>query len=182
MEHTGEFPLLATATRRARTRDSLNPVARWALGLQGFSCCDPRFLVRASPWLRVAPGLTAALALAGALRHSAPLFWTLAVIGMVGAFGPGHPFDLPRILRRQWEALATPIQYPIPRRFAAALAAAWSLGVAVLLEHGQPDLAVAMAMVLVVSASLSAATHICPGSLVWHLLQRVRRSGILARE
>lgn len=151
-----------------------DPMAKRGLRLQGFDIHHARCGV-VSPWLRVAPGITAAWAAVATAVGWAPGFWWLAVIAWIGAFGPGHPFDLPyHALARRTGRPPLP-SYRAPRRFAAGLAGIWSLATALLLERDLPGGAVVMGIVLALAAAVSATTHLCLGSWVHHLLPKRRQ-------
>ncbi len=96
------------------------------LDVQGFDTVDEDLLARVAPWLRMAFGFCATLAIVGTALASTPLLLTLAGIAFVAALSPVHPFDL---IYNYGVRYATgtphlPKRGP-PSRFACGLGALW---------------------------------------------------------
>ena len=64
------------------------------LDIQGFDTVHEDVLAQVGPWLRLAFGLCATLAVVGTALASQPVLLALAGIAFVAALSPVHPFDL----------------------------------------------------------------------------------------
>ena len=64
------------------------------LDVQGFDTVDEDLVAQVAPWLRLAFGLCATLAIAGTTLASTTLLLALAGIAFLAAVFPVHPFDL----------------------------------------------------------------------------------------
>nr|NIP78741.1 DUF4395 domain-containing protein [Gemmatimonadota bacterium]NIQ53285.1 DUF4395 domain-containing protein [Gemmatimonadota bacterium]NIU73423.1 DUF4395 domain-containing protein [Gammaproteobacteria bacterium]NIX43658.1 DUF4395 domain-containing protein [Gemmatimonadota bacterium]NIY07849.1 DUF4395 domain-containing protein [Gemmatimonadota bacterium] len=74
--------------------ERLSPKQLSRLDIQGFDRVDPGHLAEVAPWLRLAFGLCAALAILGTALASVPLLLVLAAIALGGGLSPVHPFDV----------------------------------------------------------------------------------------
>ncbi len=96
------------------------------LDVQGFDTVDEDLLAQVAPWLRMAFGLCATLAIVGTALASKPILLTLAGIAFVAALSPVHPFDL---IYNHGVRFATKTP-PLPRRgpparFACGIGSLW---------------------------------------------------------
>ena len=96
------------------------------LDIQGFDRADEDLLAQVGPWLRMAFGLCATLAIVGTALASTPLLLTLAGIAFVAALSAVHPFDLiyNHGIRYATGTPRLPKRGP-PSRFACGLGALW---------------------------------------------------------
>jgi hypothetical protein len=75
-------------------RQTLTPQTIRLLDIQGFGAVDMKELAPIAPWLRLAFGLCAVLGGVGTLFASPAILLALAVIAVIAAASPVHPFDL----------------------------------------------------------------------------------------
>lgn len=155
------------------------PVAIAArLRMQGFACEYDPVVTRLEPWLRWTPGLSALWIIAGTALREPPVLWAFALVAALGAAG-WHPMDalFNHVVRHPLGLPALP-RNPAPRRFAMAIAAAWSAFEGLLFAAGYPRLGLAAGALLSAAAVLVFMTHFCLGSWLWHRLglDRLRRS------
>lgn len=96
------------------------------LDVQGFDRIDEDVLARVAPWLRLAFGLCATLAMVGTALASTPILLTLAAIAFLATVLPVHPFDLiyNHGIRRLTGTPPLPRRGP-PSRFACGVGALW---------------------------------------------------------
>jgi hypothetical protein len=105
------------------------------------------------------------------------VLWAFAIVAAMGAAG-WHPFDaLFNTAVRPWVGAMRLPPNPPPRRFAMAMAAAWSAGAGWLFANGFGGAGVAAGAVLVIAAVLVATTHFCLGSWLYYLLRRSSSPG-----
>ena len=145
---------------------------RSRLMLQGFACdADPRVGATAR-WLRFTPTLSTLCILAGTALRSSVVLWTFAVIAAIGAAG-WNVFDLLfNVLVRHLVRSAPLPPNPAPRRFAMAVAAAWSAGAGGLMAIGQSWAGFAAGIALVLAGATVATSHFCVGSWLYHVMWR----------
>lgn len=151
---------------------TITPAVRGRLNLQGFACeSDPRVAASAR-WLRFTPALSTLCIIAGTALRSPAVLWSFAIISACGAAG-WHAFDalFNTLVRRRVRAERLPPN-PAPRRFAMAVAAAWSAGAGWLMSVGFVSAGVTAGGLLAVAAVTVATTHFCLGSWVYHLVWR----------
>ncbi len=146
--------------------------ARSRLLLQGFACdADPR-VAAAAPWLRFTPALSTLCIIAGTVLRSPAVLWSFAIVAAVGAAG-WHLFDqLFDTLVRHWVGAPRLPPNPAPRRFAMAVAAAWSAVAGWLMTTGSLWMGVAAGGALAAAGATVAITHFCLGSWLYHRLWR----------
>ena len=151
---------------------AITEAVRLRLMLQGFACdTDPRVAATAS-WLRFTPALSTLCIITGTALRSPTILWSFAIIAAIGAAG-WHVFDaLFNALVRRWGRAARLPPNPAPRRFAMAVAAAWSAGAGWLMSAGSGWAGVVAGSALAVAGATVAMTHFCLGSWLYHLLWR----------
>jgi len=109
---------------------------RLRLALQGFACDRDARVGAAAPWLRFTPALSTLCIITGTVLRSPAVLWAFAIIAAIGAAG-WHVFDqLFNTLVRRWVHAARLPPNPAPRRFAMAVAAAWSAAAGWLMSAG----------------------------------------------
>jgi hypothetical protein len=147
------------------------PVALAArLRMQGFACDHDPLVARLEPWLRWTPGLSTIWILAGTVLREPGILLAFSLVAGLGAAG-WHPLDalFNGVVRHLQKLPALP-HNPAPRRFAMAVAAAWSAMTAILYAAGYLGWGLAAGLLLAAAALLVASTHFCLGSWVWHRL------------
>ncbi len=151
---------------------AITEAVRLRLMLQGFACdTDPRVAATAR-WLRFTPALSTLCIITGTALRSPTVLWSFAIVAAIGAAG-WHVFDeLFNALVRRWVRAARLPPNPAPRRFAMAVAAAWSAGAGGLMTAGFGWAGVAAGGALAVAGATVATTHFCLGSWLYHLLWR----------
>lgn len=143
------------------------------LEMQGFTCRpDPAFEAIV-PWLRLAPALTTTVVVVGTVLASPIVLVALAFVTAGCAASRRHPFDhlYNHGIRAVTGTPPLPRNEP-PRRFACAMATAWSLLTAAAFWSGHPVLGYVLGGSLVALGGLVATTHFCFGSLVYQSLVR----------
>lgn len=141
------------------------------LDVQGFDEVEEERLAEAGPWLQMAFGLCATLALVGTLTASSMLLGVLAAIAFTASLSPVHPFDLlynhgVRHLRGTG---------PLPRRgapvrFACGVGSPWLLATIAAFESSAAGLGYALGAGLVASATLVSTTDICIPSMIYRAI------------
>ncbi len=151
---------------------TMTPAVRGRLNLQGFACDRDPQVAASARWLRFTPALSTLCIIAGTALRSSTVLWSFAIISACGAAGR-HAFDgLFNALVRRWVRAERLPPNPAPRRFAMAVAAAWSAGAGWLISVGFVSAGVAAGGLLAVAAVIVATTHFCLGSWVYHLVRR----------
>jgi hypothetical protein len=147
---------------------------RYLLELQGYRGLCDRDLVELDPWLRVAPAFCAGWALVASLQGAADAIALLAVIAVIGAVAPLHPFDLPyNLVIRHWTGTPPiPASGP-PRRFACAVASVWLGGIAAAFASGAAILGLVLGLLFAATALVPVVTGLCVPSWV---LSRLRQT------
>jgi hypothetical protein len=138
---------------------------------QGFRGLDDAALAEIGPWLRWSPALCAVVMAAGTILASPPVLWALAVIALLGAVFPAHPFDLlyNTVARHLTGTRPLPRHGP-QRRFACGLAAAWLAGTGLAFDLEAMTAGYVLGGTLTAVAALVGATHFCIPSLVYNRL------------
>lgn len=158
----------------------LDRLASWSRGcltMQGYSELD--HLERKQLWLglRFAPLLCVTGIALGTILASSILLLAMAATAFVGGFlTPKHPFDYAYdFLLRPLLGGPTVPESPGPRRFACQMATPWIAAIAGAFLAGAPAAAWALAVPLLLTASVVTATNWCLPSFIYGLLHR--RSG-----
>ncbi len=151
---------------------TITDAVRSRLLLQGFACdTDPRVAASAR-WLRFTPAMSTLCVITGTVLRSPTVLWSFAVIAGLGAAG-WNVFDkLFNAIVRRWVRAAPLPPNPAPRRFAMAVAAAWSAVASALMAIGLNSAGVAAGIALAVAGAAVATTHFCLGSWLYHLMRR----------
>ena len=141
------------------------------LDIQGFDEVDEERLAEAGPWLRMAFLLCGALALAGTVTASTRLLGALALVALLGALTPVHPFDLIYNLGIRHLRDTGPLpRRGAPVRFACAIASVWLVATIGAFEVSAKGAGYGLGFTLVASAVLVGTTDICIPSLIWRAL------------
>ena len=153
------------------------------LDIQGFERVDEDHLARTAPWLRLAFGMCAVLAVLGTAFASPKILLTLAVIAFMAALLPVHPFDW--IYNYGISRVTGTPQLPqrgAPSRFACGVGVVWLLATAWAFHAGYAALGYALGFLLSGVAVLVSTTDICIPSMIFRALfgaptPRVERRG-----
>ena len=149
---------------------------RARLEAQGFCDLDEASLAELAPWLRWSPALCTLVMILGVAMESPIVLWSLAVIALLGALLPFHPFDLIYNygVRHLMRTRSLPHHGP-QRRFACAMAAAWLLGTGWAFYVGSELIGYSLGVPLILVAGLVSVTHFCIPSLIYNtLISRTR--------
>ena len=132
------------------------------LEMQGFLDLDDETLLRAGPWLRLAPASCAAWAALGLVLWSPGVVLALVPFAALGVVLRNHPFDLVHtyVVARRTGAPSLP-RHGAPRRFACGVATLWLLGLAYVLATGPGWLGRLLGVAFVISALIPATTDFC---------------------
>jgi hypothetical protein len=146
------------------------------LEMQGFTAVSDERLRLIRPWLRVAPAITATWMLLGTLVQSSLILWFLVPFALLGAILPTHPFDVFYNYCARY-ILGQPVlpENPAQRRVCCALAGAWAIATAVLIQLGHPTAATVVGLIATAGCALPALTDFCVPSLVMSLLGSARQ-------
>jgi hypothetical protein len=148
-------------------------VVRRRLEAQGFRGLDDAALAEIGPWLRWSPALCALFMALGTILASPPVLWSLAVIALLGAIFPAHPFDVlyNQVIRRLTGTRPLP-HHAVQRRFACGVATVWLAGTGLAFQQGATVVGYVLGGTLTAVATLVATTHFCIPSLVYNKLFR----------
>jgi len=150
---------------RTRSSNSVSPMTRARIEMQGFVGYSNRELAGFGPWLRLVPASVAATSLVATITGSPLIFLAIVPFFIAGIVLRNHPFDaLSNSLRgyRAWPIPRTPAQ----RRFSYAFAATAMLVAAGLLAVN-PTAGRVLGGVMVVMAGGTAATQFCMPAWLW---------------
>jgi hypothetical protein len=150
-------------------------LAERGLKMQGFAVGADPSLRRVAPWLRLTPSLSTLWIATGTMLASPALLAGFALVSAFGASRGEHPFDrlYERWIRGRVHGERLP-RNPPPRRFAMALASAWALTAALLVQSGHRRAGRVAGGVLTAAGATVATTHVCLGSLLYRQLERLR--------
>ena len=141
------------------------------LDVQGFDNVAEERLAEVAPWLRLAFGLCATLAIVGTALASTPLLLTLAGIAFVPALSPVHPFDLTynHGSRRMTGTPPLPKRGP-PSRFACGVGALWLIVTVGAFDAGWTTVGYALGFTLASVAILVSTMDICIPSMLFRAM------------
>ena len=141
------------------------------LDVQGFDQVSEQRLADVAPWLRMAFGLCASLAVLGTALASTPLLLVLSGIALVAALSPVHPFDWIYNLGIRHLTGTGPLpQRGIPNRFACGMGSLWLLITVWAFESGYGVVGYVLGFSLSAVATLVATTDICIPSIIYRRL------------
>ncbi len=148
--------------------ESLSPMRRTLLDIQGFDHVNDATLARTQNWIRFSPALCATVAALGTALAAPWILWSLAVIAAAGAILPFHPFDLiySLLVRRFTGGPSLPANHA-PRRFACGVGSVWLVATGALFAAGYGVAGYALGASFVGVAALVATTHICIPSIIF---------------
>ncbi len=141
------------------------------LDVQGFDTVDEDLLSQVAPWLRLAFGLCATLAIVGTALASTPLLLTLAGIAFVAALSPVHPFDLIYNfgIRHGTGTPPLPKRGP-PNRFACGVGALWLIATVGAFDASWTTVAYVLGFTLAGVAILVSTMDICIPSMIFRAI------------
>ena len=141
------------------------------LDVQGFDTVDEDLLAQVAPWLRLAFGLCATLAIAGTALASTPLLLTLAGIAFLAALSPVHPFDLiyNHGIRHATGTPPLPKRGP-PSRFACGIGALWLIVTVGAFQSSLTTVAYVLGFTLAGVAILVSTMDICIPSMIFRTI------------
>ncbi len=141
------------------------------LDVQGFDTVDEDLLAQVAPWLRLAFGLCAILAIVGTALASTPVLLTLAGIAFLAAIFPVHPFDLiyNHGLRHVTGTPPLPKRGP-PSRFACGIGALWLIVTVGAFGAGWTVVGYALGFTLASVAILVSTMDICIPSMLFRAM------------
>ena len=141
------------------------------LDVQGFDTVDEDLLAQVAPWLRLAFGLCATLAIVGTALASTPILLALAGIAFVAALSPVHPFDLiyNHGIRRLTGTPPLPKRGP-PSRFACGVGALWLIVTVGAFDAGWTIVGYALGFTLASVAILVSTMDICIPSMIFRAI------------
>jgi hypothetical protein len=144
---------------------------RWLVELQGFTGLDDDTVRRINYGLRFAPLVCLAVTAIGTALASGTVLWWLLPFAVAGAILPGHPFDViyNHGLRHLTGGARIP-RYPLPRRFACALASVWLIATASCFDHGALLAGQILGWGLVAAAFVNVSTGFCIPSFVFRAI------------
>jgi hypothetical protein len=147
---------------------SLEPHRLRRLDIQGFENVEEARLAEVAPWLRLAFGLCATLAILGTALASTTLLFVLAGIALLGALSPVHPFDLIYDLGIRHLTGTGPLpRRGAPSRFACGFGSTWLLVTIWAFDSVGPTLGYVLGFSLSAVAVLVSTTDICIPSMIF---------------
>ena len=149
-------------------RQALTPRTSRLLDIQGFDTVDVQELARVAPWLRLAFGLCALLGGLGTALASPTILLVLALLAVLAAASPVHPFDLIYNygIRRMTGTGPLP-RRGVPSRFGCGVGALFLLVTAWAFSAGHVVAGYALGGMLTFVALLVSTTDICIPSLIY---------------
>jgi hypothetical protein len=144
------------------------PSTRWLVELQGFTGLDDDTVRRVDYGLRFSPLVCLSVTAIGTALASGTVLWWLLPFAVAGAVLPGHPFDVlyNHGLRYLTGGARIP-RYPLPRRFACALASLWLIATASCFDHGAVLAGQILGWGLVAAAFVNVSTGFCVPSFIF---------------
>jgi hypothetical protein len=141
------------------------------LDVQGFDTVDEELLAEVGPWLRLAFGLCATLAIVGTALASTPLLLTLAAIAFLAGVLPVHPFDLiyNHGIRHLTGTRPLPKRGP-PSRFACGVGALWLIVTVGAFDLSYPTVGYVLGFTLASVAILVTTMDICIPSMIFRAI------------
>lgn len=141
------------------------------LDIQGFDHVEEDRLAEVAPWLRLAFGLCALLAIVGTALASTPLLLLLAVIALVAAVSPVHPFDLLYNFGIRYLRDTGPLpKRGAPSRFACGIGSVWLLATVWAFNSVDVMVGYVLGFSLGTVALLVSTTDICIPSMIFRAL------------
>lgn len=154
---------------------TLPPIIQKRLETQGFVCSQEQEFIAIVPWLRFTYALCAILTGIGTWLASPPLLFTLAIIALIGAIFPVHPFDLLYNYGIRFLTGTKPLpKNGTPKRFACGMGAIWLAVTALLFQSGATPWGYALGGLFTAVAGMAALTYFCMPSTMYGMLFRRR--------
>ncbi len=152
-------------------RKTLGEKRQCRLDVQGFDTIDEELLAEVAPWLRLAFGLCAVLAIVGTALASTPILLTLAAIAFLAAVLPVHPFDLiyNHGIRHATGTRPLPKRGP-PSRFACGIGYLWLLVTVWAFESSWTTVAYVLGFAMASVAILVSTTDVCIPSMIFRAI------------
>jgi hypothetical protein len=149
-------------------RQTLTPQTTRLLDIQGFGAIEVQVLVPVAPWLRLAFGLCALLGGVGTLLASPAVLLALAVIAVIAAASPVHPFDLIYNYGIRYLTRTGPLpRRGAPTRFGCGMGAVLLVVTAWAFAAEHPVVGYALGGMLTSVVLLVSTTDICIPSLIY---------------
>jgi len=145
--------------------------ARRGLILQGFACDEDPKIADAARWLRFTPAVSTLCIIAGTVLRAPGVLWAFAVVAAIGSLGWNAFDQIFNSVVRPWLHAPPLPRNPAPRRFAMAVAAAWSAVAGLLLWLGPVWAGLTAGAALAVAGGTVATTHFCLGSWMYRRLR-----------
>jgi hypothetical protein len=165
---------------------TLAPRTRRLLDIQGFDAVDTHELARVAPWLRLTFGLCGLLGGMGTLLASPTILLVLALIAVLVAASPMHPFDLVYNHGiRHFTGTGPLPRRGLPTRFGCGMGAVLVLVTAWAFSAGHLVVGYALGGALTFVVLLVSTTDICVPSLIyrwifgWPRVRDAQQSGEL---
>lgn len=151
--------------------DTISPVTRRRLEIQGFVGLDHQTLAETAPWLRLALGLSSVVAGTGTVLASPAIFWVLVPIAVLAAVFPVHPFDVIYNYGLRYLTRTRPLpKRGAPSRFAGGVGAVWLVVTAVAFQSGAVIAGYVLGGMLTLVGLLVSTTDICIPSLIYRTM------------
>jgi hypothetical protein len=149
-------------------RQTLTQRTSRLLDIQGFDTVDVQELARVAPWLRLAFGLCALLGGLGTVLASPSILLGLALLAVLAAASPVHPFDLIYNYGIRHLTGTGPLpQRGAPSRFGCGMGAVFLLVTAWAFSAGHVVAGYALGGMLTFVALLVSTTDICVPSMIY---------------
>jgi hypothetical protein len=149
----------------------IKPSTIHRLDIQGFENISTDRLAEVAPWLRLAFGMCAILALAGTALGSPEVLWVLLPIAALAAAFPVHPFDL--IYNHGIRHMTNTGPLPkrgAPARFACGMGAVWLAVTSWAFWSGHATTGYILGFSLASVATLVSTTDICIPSMIFRAI------------
>lgn len=148
---------------------------RHRLEMQGYIGFTDKAYAEFGGWTRLAPGLCVLIGMTGTTLTSEYIIWGLAVVALLGASMPIHPFDV--LYNRTVRPLLGTAELPHhgrPRRFACTVAFLWLVGTGAAFALGAIVTGVVFGILFVIIAGIPVVTGFCVPSYLFGLYMSVR--------
>ena len=147
---------------------TLTPRRARLLDIQGFDAVDMQELAPVAPWLRLAFGLCALLGGLGTVLASPTILLALALIAVLAAASPVHPFDFIYNYGIRHLTRTGPLpRRGVPTRLGCGMGAVLLLGTAWTFSAGHVVVGYALGGVLTFVVLLAGTTDICIPSMIY---------------
>ena len=154
--------------RMVDMRQTLTPRRARLLDIQGFDAVDMQELAPVAPWLRLAFGLCALLGGLGTVLASPKILLGLALIAVLAAASPVHPFDFIYNYGIRHVTGTGPLpRRGVPTRLGCGMGAVFVLVTAWTFSAGHMVVGYALGGVLTFIVLLASTTDVCIPSMIY---------------